>query len=524
MKKIIAAYLMLMASIGIAVPLDTFTTYVTAHPNEARKGPFAQLLARGTGTNDMYVLEVDPTTGALPVDANFSLSNDTDYGAVGVNTLRTASQIGNATGAAAFGAGNYSAQTLRVVVASDQPTINVNSTFTPNVTDYGVTTNAQRVAAQIGNATGAADFGSGTRSAQTQRVTIATDDVVPASQSGTWNINNVSGTVSLPTGASTEAKQDTGNTSLSSIDGKLGTLGQKTMTGSAPVVIASDQSAIPASQSGTWNITNVSGTVSLPTGASTESTLSTLNGKVANDYGVSTGAVRTAAQLGNASGAADFGSGAAGAQTLRTVLSTRQESVTTPLAAQLSNGSSAVDYNSGAAGSATLRTVLATRHESVSTPLAAQLSNGTAALDYGSGSAGTATLRVVPSTRSEAAATPLAVRISDGSSFSIPQPAGRSYADSVRLAYSSTNVTSGAWVQLIASTAATINQLKIFHSCGYGVELGTGAAAAESRKLLIPPGGFDSDVNLAIASGTRISLRALSTTCDTGEIILTGLN
>lgn len=38
--------------------------------------------------------------------------------------------------------------------------------------------------------------------------------------------------------------------------------------------------AVPATQSGTWNVTNVSGTVSLPTGAATEATLSTLNGKV----------------------------------------------------------------------------------------------------------------------------------------------------------------------------------------------------------------------------------------------------
>jgi hypothetical protein len=38
--------------------------------------------------------------------------------------------------------------------------------------------------------------------------------------------------------------------------------------------------SINAAQSGTWNITNVSGTVSLPTGASTESTLSALNTKV----------------------------------------------------------------------------------------------------------------------------------------------------------------------------------------------------------------------------------------------------
>ena len=39
-------------------------------------------------------------------------------------------------------------------------------------------------------------------------------------QSGTWNINNISGTVSLPTGASTATLQTTGNTSLNSIDTK----------------------------------------------------------------------------------------------------------------------------------------------------------------------------------------------------------------------------------------------------------------------------------------------------------------
>lgn len=76
-------------------------------------------------------------------------------------------------------------------------------------------------------------------------VTVASDQsAIPASQSGTWNISNVSGTITLPTGAATGTKQDTGNTSLSSIDGKFGSLGQKAMTGSAPVVLASDQSAV----------------------------------------------------------------------------------------------------------------------------------------------------------------------------------------------------------------------------------------------------------------------------------------
>lgn len=46
------------------------------------------------------------------------LSEDHNYGPVGATTLRTAAQIGNATGAADFGSGSASAQTLRVVLAS----------------------------------------------------------------------------------------------------------------------------------------------------------------------------------------------------------------------------------------------------------------------------------------------------------------------------------------------------------------------------------------------------------------------
>lgn len=45
----------------------------------------------------------------------------------------------------------------------------------------------------------------------------------------------------LPSGAATSALQNTGITSLSSIDGKLNSLGQKTSAASVPVVIASDQ-------------------------------------------------------------------------------------------------------------------------------------------------------------------------------------------------------------------------------------------------------------------------------------------
>jgi hypothetical protein len=93
---------------------------------------------------------------------------------------------------------------------------------------------------------------------------------VTANQGGTWNITNISGTVSLPTGAATSALQTTGNTSLSSIDGKLGSLGQKAMTGSTPVVLASDQSAVP-----TKAAVNANGSGSAA--AATVSTVATLS-------------------------------------------------------------------------------------------------------------------------------------------------------------------------------------------------------------------------------------------------------
>lgn len=120
-----------------------------------------------------------------------------------------------------------------------------------------------------------------------------------------------------PTGLALESRQITGNSSLSSIDGKITTCntGAVTISTALPagnnnigdvdvstlpnVTLASQTnpftSAIPisdnagsitvdgtvaATQSGTWNINNISGTISLPTGAATESTLSTLNGKV----------------------------------------------------------------------------------------------------------------------------------------------------------------------------------------------------------------------------------------------------
>lgn len=174
--------------------------------------------------------------------------------------------------------------------------------------NYGASSGAVRTAAQIGNTSGAADFNSGATTAQTLRVVLPTDQsAIPASQSGTWNINNISGTISLPTGAATEttvsaintkivttvngikvdgsavtqpisavslplpsgastsALQITANTSLASIDAGIpNALGAATIANSMPVNIASDQ-IVPVSVT----------SLPLPSGAATSANQTT---------------------------------------------------------------------------------------------------------------------------------------------------------------------------------------------------------------------------------------------------------
>jgi hypothetical protein len=96
---------------------------------------------------------------------------------------------------------------------------------------------------------------------------------VAATQSGVWNVTNVSGTVSLPTGASTATLQTTGNSSLSSIDSKI------TAVNTGAVVVSSS---------------------ALPTGASTSAlqttgntTLSAIDTKLGNPLTVNVGLTDT---------------------------------------------------------------------------------------------------------------------------------------------------------------------------------------------------------------------------------------
>lgn len=70
-----------------------------------------------------------------------------------------------------------------------------------------------------------------------------------------------------------------GSGSTQPISGTV-TVTQGTAANLNATVVGTGTFAVQAAQSGTWNITNISGTVSLPTGAATETTLAAINAKL----------------------------------------------------------------------------------------------------------------------------------------------------------------------------------------------------------------------------------------------------
>lgn len=148
-------------------------------------GTFSQLAggiynsAPPTLTNGQQASLQFTASGQLITTASVVFPYDQNYGIVGANTLRTAAQIGNATGAADFNAGSSGAQTLRAAV-------NIYNNGTALDYNFGtVGANSLRIASQIGNSTGAADFNAGATSAQTLRVVANQGDA----NATPWNQN-----------------------------------------------------------------------------------------------------------------------------------------------------------------------------------------------------------------------------------------------------------------------------------------------------------------------------------------------
>lgn len=79
----------------------------------------------------------------------------------------------------------------------------------------------------------------------------------------------------------------------------------------------------------------------------------------------------------------------------------------------------------------------------------------------------------------------------------------------VRTLYTGSNVTTGGWTEVVASTSAQVSSIEIFDSSGSVLALGVGSAGNEVTQLYILPGG-NGLLNLLVPSGSRISLKAIS--------------
>lgn len=96
---------------------------------------------------------------------------------------------------------------------------------------------------------------------------------------------------------------------------------------------------------------------------------------------------------------------------------------------------------------------------------------------------------------------------------------GKTSVTSIRNDYTSTSVTTSAWVEIVASLSADVQEIEIFDSSGQTLELGVGGSGSEARQLYILPGG-NGKVPLRIASGARVSVKAASATASVGELVI----
>lgn len=289
----------------------------------------------------------------------------------------------------------------------------------------------------------------------------------------------------LPTGAATAANQVLEITALNSIDGKIVTVD-------------------------TGNVTVVSSV--LPTGAATEATLLSIDSAL--DVALSTRAseatlltLATEATLASVLGQLDV------------ALSTRaSEATLLTLATEATLSSLDGKFSSlGQKLMAASTPVVIASDQSALPISAASLPLPTGAATAALQTSGNASLTSIDGKlntlgqKNSAGSVPVVI--------SNDQPAVTVFnGESVRVDYGVTPVTTGAWVELVASTAAQIQYLDIYDSSGQTMELGVGGVGSEVRAFYVYPGG-NGRIRFTINAGIRVAIRAVSANATVGEFI-----
>lgn len=387
--------------------------------------------------------------------------------------------------------------------------------------------------------------------------------------SGRLNLGNINGVVSLPTGASTAANQVLSNNYLSNIDAKTPALGQAAMVASRPVVIASDQSL--STGSFRQQLGNISAQCTTPTSCAAGTTVTistagaqtvisqitgtfsaTMTYEISND-GTNWSVLQAFDPLTNSLASTITAATkvvnlpAVGAQlrirctaytsgtpVVTLIASTSMSSATFAAQAGSWNVQGTNAENGSISGvfplivggqyvtslpSLTTNNSASNFHMDSSGRLLVGVNGLTGTVNSGATDAGspikvggvynTTPITLTNGQRGDA-------QMNARGAVKVEQD-GDDSVQLVRNDYTSTNVTTGAYVQLIASTSDVIETMFIFDSSGQTLFFAVGAAASEVNKFYIVPGG-NGWVPLEIPAGSRISVKAVSATASAGEL------
>lgn len=332
----------------------------------------------------------------------------------------------------------------------------------------------------------------------------------------------------LPTGAATSALQTTGNTTLSAISGQLpATLGQKAMAASLPVVIASDQSAIPVATvdlvPATQNITVIDSGSSTASGFNNQSLITgTPTAGSAASFAVGSKEGLTIEIKGTWTGTIQFEVSIDGGTTW-TPHSAHQfgspnfvTAVTANFIASL-NMAAKTNFRARATaamtGTATILIVESANQATTYVANAIKLVDATAAA-----SPPQATIKAA-STAAIATDTSLVVALSPNSTGVVAVTGSSPAATPVFNSNSANNITTGAYLQLTASTTVAARSVEVYNQSASSIFFAVGAAASEVNKFIIPPGG-NGLISIAINATSRISVKAVDVNATTGSLIV----
>lgn len=236
---------------GISTTVDLSGAQINVQLTDRGTSPDAVRI--GDGTNLISVsaanaLKVDNSAVTQPV-SNAALNVDT--AASGSITGTASAQIATTNyGSVAFTVDGTWTGTITVELSQDNSTWyptsyvalasgNSSNTFTANTA--GQINVVGFAYCRLKGATVASGTAFVSFIASNKVSNVMLDNPLPAGSNNIGNINNITGTVTLPTLAATSTLQTTGNSSLSSIDTKTPALGQALAASSTPVVLTAAQ-------------------------------------------------------------------------------------------------------------------------------------------------------------------------------------------------------------------------------------------------------------------------------------------